>query len=766
MQRRSWLVNSGVLLTYVLITVAMTWPLAATLRGPHYLTVGAYDDFENVWSFWWLHHALADLHTWPFHTDLLYHPFGSELALHALSPLISTLSVPITGLTSPETAFNLALLAAWVFSPFSMYLLLNYLVADWRAAFVGGCVLAYSSVRFFHLTLTNLISWQFFPLYVLLLIKMLREEQHQRRHAFFAGLALAFIFMIDYYQAIYAFFLTACYLLYYLLGRDEQGRRRLRVRRGLGAVAGRLLIVGAVLLVVGSPILVAIVANMRAGSYVVAGGSDIYYADIAGFFVPLSPLIRADWINQLNRPIIHNGGIESVVYVGWTTILLLIGGTIALGRRLGAFRFWLAFLFASFLLALGPQPHFLGNKLPFPGPYALWQHIPLLNNVRVSARFSMLVMFAAGVLVAYTLQAFFGWLARRRPAQARLLTAGVLILLLPLLLVEHLSIPINGMEAGWGKEVRRYPYLNQIAQEPGDFSVMNLPLYSGDVRSNIHRLMYDQTQHGHPMFAGSIARPLPHFASYYMSDEFIRLLSPDYKQLATAEANLALVLNNPDVLNFYRLDAAQLAYYLDVRYIVLRPRVLGKGSNRLISETLPVDLVYTSERADMVIYRVRQNELRPAIPLTDVLPLAAKSSAVFRLRGWWSPELDPETDTAYVSVVAKESEIITLIREPANYRVTIYLRPQLQDSHQTMTVYADDGTQLASVRLDKAGWQDVSFAVGSEHWRAGINKLHFEMDSLYTPTNGDSRTLGPAVSSITFTRQLACNLPPSGSFYR
>ena len=49
---------------------------------------------------------------------------------------------------------------------------------------------------------------------------MLRESDHRRRHAAFAGLSLGFIFLIDYYQTVYAMFFALCYLIYYLFGKN------------------------------------------------------------------------------------------------------------------------------------------------------------------------------------------------------------------------------------------------------------------------------------------------------------------------------------------------------------------------------------------------------------------------------------------------------------------------------------------------------------------------------------------------------------------
>ena len=340
--------NSIVLLLYGIIAVVMTWPLVANLSGQ--ILRGRVDEYMYMWGFWWMRYALGTLHTWPFHTDMLYHPFGTELAFHTWSPLVSTLSIPVQDVWGVEVAFNLAILASYIFSAFSMYLLVTYLVRDRRAAFVGGLIFAFSTFKFYQTTgHIHVISTQFFPIFLLFFIRMLRETDHRRRHAAFAGLSLGFIFLIDYYQTVYAMFFALCYLIYYLLGKNpspegggseqtaqdspapspsqwegsvadpspeggggegvspvlglvaEQALpiarrglfvgRRIADRRALLSTTGLMLILGVVFVVIGAPLLIADYIAIRDGYYVKWPGEDTYFADAIAFFVPANPLL-------------------------------------------------------------------------------------------------------------------------------------------------------------------------------------------------------------------------------------------------------------------------------------------------------------------------------------------------------------------------------------------------------------------------------------------------------------------------------------------
>ena len=69
---------------YALLSVAVTWPMAL-----HFSTEGVgslyFDRAQNVWNLWWTKAALLDLHTNPFHTDLLLYPQGADLYFHTLN---------------------------------------------------------------------------------------------------------------------------------------------------------------------------------------------------------------------------------------------------------------------------------------------------------------------------------------------------------------------------------------------------------------------------------------------------------------------------------------------------------------------------------------------------------------------------------------------------------------------------------------------------------------------------------------------------------
>ncbi len=811
MFKRPRLIDSGVLFVYTLISIVMTWPVTANLRGG-YTLFGSPDEYMFVWGFWWMHYSLADLHTWPYHTNMLYYPFGTGLAFHTDTPLITLLFSPITGASGPAVAYNLAILVSFIFSAFSMYLLVNYLVRDKRAAFFGGIVFAFSTFKFMQAAgHIHIVSTEFFPIYVLFFILMLREPAHRHRYALFAGLSLGFVFLIDYYQTVYAMFFSICYLTYYLFGKaganppangepsptpapveaatageaqltstDELpylapppsavhglttigtrpasrgslrlfAGRRLFNRKVVLSTVGLLAILGVVFLIIGSPLLYADYSDITNGYYVKWGGEDIFYADMAGFFVPYTPLLSNYVVAHLNALIIGPAGPEAVVYAGWAVIILVAIGTLRLTRRLIGFRFWLVFILICYVFALGPQPHFLGTALPIPGPYALWAQIPLLNNARIPSRFDLLITFAGGILVAYTIRDLLTSIPQRWPRiKQGALAIAFLVLLTPLMLLENLVMPLATQGYHLQEPTAAFA---QIAADPSDGAVLDLPLDGANIHDSIEHIMYEQTLHQKFAFSGSISRPLPEFNQYYGNDEYISLFDTDPTGKAKGGDQIEQVLTNTKAMNFYRHDAAQLAYYLDVHYIIAHPASMPLKALQFLSETLPLEQLNPQNAAtgNEVVYRIRTDLIAPLVE-TNTIQLGGKGAAIFRLMGWYEPYTDQAGGFNFAWLGTASGQLLTTVRDPADYTVAVQLQPMIVNNRpQTLTIYANDETSpVATFQLSKYEWQQRSFVISREHWRSGINTLHLTMTYATKPGNGDNRSYSLGVRSISF----------------
>src|SRR4029079_18923840 len=88
-------------------------------------------------ALWWF--ATALLHgTNPFHTNLLFYPWGADLYLHSLMPFNGLLALPVQVSAGPVAAYNFAILASLVLSALGAYLLARDRLARVGALPGGG----------------------------------------------------------------------------------------------------------------------------------------------------------------------------------------------------------------------------------------------------------------------------------------------------------------------------------------------------------------------------------------------------------------------------------------------------------------------------------------------------------------------------------------------------------------------------------------------------------------------------------------------------
>lgn len=98
---------------------------------------------------------------------------------------------------------------------------------------------------------------------------------------------------------------------------------------------------------------------------------------------------------------------ESVVYIGWPTILLSIIGTWRAWDRHLDSRMWAVVAFLASLFSRGPVLKMAGQVITVGGerfvilPYFLLTKVPFLSWGRTPARLHFTAMFALAILAAY-----------------------------------------------------------------------------------------------------------------------------------------------------------------------------------------------------------------------------------------------------------------------------------------------------------------------------------------------------------------------------
>jgi len=526
---------------YTLLTLLLTDPIASRLFTE---VPGGGDAWQHIWNLWWVRESLLDLHTNPYHTDLLYYPQGVNLYFHTLVLTAGLVGIPLQLLGFNLIAtYNLVILSSFVLAGYGAFLLCHYLTANPWASFVGGLVFTFSPYHFAHVYgHMNLVSLQWIPFYVLLLLKALdapsvsnlaRAEpraaqtglRERYRGLWFAAGAGALLAVNAYTEWLYAIFLvilTGLLLAWRVLVPAE--RQVLVERVGWRNLGLRIVVALGVFFLLVSPIFFPTLAEAGRG-YAQQPPREtlVYSSDAVLAFTPseLHPVWGKSSQEFANRlapytPMKHPS--ERVVFLGYTVLALAAYGLWRWRRRLSVL-FWGFTALLTWLLSLGPILQIMGKsrftvfEVVVPLPYLLLYKLPLFSIMRTPARLTVLTMLALGVLVAFALKALLEKFQVQGPkSESPALNlepgtlnsvlnwrSGLALALAALILFEFLSTPYPTVPPGWG-----VPIYSRIAQEPGRFALLELPLRPfGDY-------MAYQTIHGKPIIGGYLSRQPPY----------------------------------------------------------------------------------------------------------------------------------------------------------------------------------------------------------------------------------------------------------------
>ena len=578
---------------YTGLTLAMTWPIATQFTT---LPDGG-DDWRFLWNLWWMKTALVDLHTNPFHTDYLYYPQGVNLYLDTLAPALGVIGIPFELLGFNLVAvYNLLALSSFVLAGYGTYLLVRHLTGSRPAGFVAGLIFAFCPYHFAHLLgHLNLVSLQWIPFYILALVRAWEWPRAETIHsgaapvlvttclspALWAALAGLWLAVTSYTEWSYALFL-GLFTLWFLAWHLRMNRQG---PDGLASLR-RLAVLGGVWLLLVAPVLVPMVQEALTSRFAqtTIQASNFLSADLTDVLVPslFHPLWRV--VGPVLEP--HYTGrprSERALFVGYT-VLLLSTATVWVFRRRRDVVFWGGTALGAWVLSLGPILHVWGQSnwggWRVPLPYAVLYFLPFFNIVRVPGRFMVLVMLALAVLVGYALASTqagrwkLPWLTR--PVKGTATVVGALVLL------EYLAIPFN-MQS-WNYDL---PFYHELAQEPGRFGVLELPLAPLAIYEGF------QTIHHKPIVGGYLARqPSDPFAN---STPVLLYLQP----ATPANDPLAVVASRTGLADLRRAG---------VRYVLVHWSIFyGKGQADLqtkLARVFPGVPSHTLPQEEMTVFQL------------------------------------------------------------------------------------------------------------------------------------------------------------------
>ncbi|MFN8444253.1 MAG: interleukin-like EMT inducer domain-containing protein [Caldilineaceae bacterium] len=628
---------------YGLFALLLTWPLIAQFTT--HVPGDGIDDPALAWNLWWIKARLIEqLNPDIFHCDWMFFPIQINLAFYTLTPLNGLLSIPLQTVSGLILANNLLLLSSFVLSGLGTYLLAHQELRQiYRSHFVtsdlgsvspsrvrpgvsvtlspchpiilssifAGFIYAFASSKLFYASLGqfNIASSQWIPFCVLYLLRLGRATTRRAQWRYAALAALFFLFQA-WAELTYASFLAIFIALWFVwqMVRRWMGRRsQPSSRSSLISFLAALLLFGAIVLIGLSPILAAMLPDLRTeGDFFTSGGGfeDLFSADLAGYLLPtrLHPLL-GEWIRTLP----FQNGKGQQIYIGYAVLLLVGYGLWRLWRRrwepqasLSGFPlFWSLNSFIFFLLTLGPHLRWMGQDLPIPGPFALVSHLPFFSGNRYPSRYAVMLMLCVAILAAIGMVELLnrsvrsdvaptekrnGWVA----SFSSLLLAGFIALLF---LAEHLSIPLPLSDF-------RVPAIyERIANTPGDFTLLELPTgWRNGAREigkrDILFMMQEwyQTVHGKRRLGGNTSRNPPYKFQYFseapLIGDLIALMNAD-QWFMSGEVDRQL----PQMIERAKASAAETLSLLGVRFITVQVEKSTPQLLRFVDEALPLTLV-------------------------------------------------------------------------------------------------------------------------------------------------------------------------------
>jgi hypothetical protein len=681
---------------YLALAVLVTYPaiLHFTTSVPGDLVA---DRDQNLWNLWWVREALLRP-TNPFHTEMLYYPYGADLYYHTLGlpqGLIGLLPQILLGLPA---AYNTVLLVAFTLSGYGAFRLGLMYTGRPLPSFLGGVVFAFTPYTLDALKgQLEVLSVQWMPFYAEAWIRASRAEEWNRRAPLLAlaGLLLALAALSSLYYALYLGLFTVGYALY--VGLRGRGSRttlpkskiqnpKLNVPLSLAAV----LLVALVLL---SPLVVGMVANYDNPRLEVGADPEhrlAHSADLLSFFKPPHdhPLLG----DPGGKPGVNEHPLHDYLSLGYVALgLAVLGAWVA--RRERDVPFWAGLGLLALVLAMGPQLQVGRTLTGIPLPFALVQDLPGADAIAKPERFVVLARLSMGVLAAWGVS----WVAdavegRKSKVEGRRLLA--LFVMLVLLLVE---LPIHPRYI----EPLAVPPLLRALPKISRGGLMELPFATQQGQVAGQRMLA-QTVHGRPIMSGYLSRnynsPIVDSCS-----PFWGFISPrDVPREGEEIASPLVVERLADVLNFY-----------DIRAIVLYPRYAGPDSPLLSWEDREAYEAVASEVSDTSLMFSDAERLFP-VERTD---LTSAPPAFHIGAGWHASEATGGSPFRWL----KDGSGTLCVFSPTLTRASLVMEGTAYAQERQVEMRAD-GRLLYSGKLP-AGGAFAPITMEPVEWQPGVTEV-------------------------------------------
>ncbi len=485
-----------ILLIFTILTLILTYPVITEINS-YTAGVGG-DAFVFKWSIWHVNETLkggggiADL----YHTDLLFYPYGADLAFHTFS-LTNTLFLasPLFFLTDNIVLiYNLLFLFNFIVAGYAMYLLIRYLVKNRMIAFLVGFAYAFSPLHMaWGMGFLNLMSFLWTPLFFLFFFKLFEEKKII--NAVIAAIFLFFLALASWYHLVFAFLIATFYFVYKIFTVPALFNKHFFLR-----VTTLLFFFGIII----TPFVLPMFSTYFKGDYdwphpMFTGITLLHY------FLP-NPFqsVWGEGVISMGGELFGEWGpVVKTVTPGYLVIFISLLYLIKARKHL----FWVSLVVLFSLISV----NFQGLAVPLVG------YIPFVNVIAQLNFFSFGVLFSILLFFAFALNYFLPkWkevLIKSCFFSAKYAQYALFILIFAILTCEYLVAPnYPTTSSDWHNKVKieAAEEIGQVVKGPhpeldDDFSVLAFPIrinFEGGQTNH-----YFQIFHGKPIIGGEASRP-------------------------------------------------------------------------------------------------------------------------------------------------------------------------------------------------------------------------------------------------------------------
>lgn len=432
----------GLILGSVVLTIALLFPYSSR---PADSLPNSVDPVFYAWNL--MHNVQSVTHGFKDLLDTnIFYPEGNTLALSDTLYAQSVITSPIILLTkNPVLAENLYVLATFPLAVLTMFLLCYYLTGSGLSSVLAGIFFAFSYPRLAQVGHMPALSSQWLPLVFLYLIRWLRDKKF--RHLFWVFFWFLLSITSTMYFGVFLIPLSLVIIAFEWIGTSKKDTWHL-IRHFL-----ILFVPAAVILVI------ALFPYIRLRAEYPGIRRSLQDASrLSALPVDYLSVLPTSWLGDIGLTVNTN---ERALYP--TVTLVALGLLSCLLVQKAKRKMQMAFFsLAVAALVLSFGPYYGSIKLPY---YFLYKVYPLLESIRVPARFSIFFILGLAVSASFGLQR----LIERKGGS----TIAALVALL--FLIEVWQQGVIGVPVPvWANAPPIYRY---IASAPDNPIVVELPLH-------------------------------------------------------------------------------------------------------------------------------------------------------------------------------------------------------------------------------------------------------------------------------------------------